>query len=222
MSSPHGVLVVRAGPSALVRLLHLGRPLAIRLREVMMLRQTFTFGVLLATTLTAATGYAQAPETFTATATVKTAGQADASAPVTIVVDRYMPQSEADRLIAAFTAGGPAALRKALTGVAPTGSVKLGAGAATPTRLAIERPTDKGRLLTIVADQPLLFLGAGVPGAKSKEGYDFAIIDIVVDASGSGAGALAPAAKVTVKQGVFVVEDYAAEMVKLTAVKKVK
>ena len=103
-----------------------------------------------------------------------------------------------------------------------TGSVKLGAGAATPTRLAIERPTDKGRLLTIVADQPLLFLGAGVPGAKSKEGYDFAIIDIVVDASGSGAGALAPAAKVTVKQGVFVVEDYAAEMVKLTAVKKVK
>ena len=76
-----------------------------------MLRQTFTFGVLLATTLTAATGYAQAPETFTATATVKTAGQADASAPVTIVVDRYMPQSEADqpdRRVHRRRAGGPA------------------------------------------------------------------------------------------------------------------
>ena len=167
-------------------------------------------------------GYAQAPETFTATATVKTAGQARRERSGH---DRRRPQhaaGEADRLIAAFNAGGPAALRKALGGVPATGTVKLGAGAATPTRLAIERPTDKGRLLTIVADQPMLFLGAGVPGAKPKEGYDFAIIDIVVDASGSGAGALAPAAKVTVKQGVFVVEDYAAEMVRLTAVKKVK
>ena len=160
-------------------------------------------------------------ETFTATATVKTAGGGRERAGH----DRRRPLHAAERsrrLIAAFTAGGPAALRKALAGVPPTGTVKLGAGAATPTRLAIERPTDKGRLLTIVTDQPLLFLGAGVPGAKPKEGYDFAIIDIDVDASGSGAGTLAPAAKVTVKQGVFVVEDYAAEMVKLTGVKKVK
>jgi len=186
-----------------------------------MLRQTLT-GVLMATTLAAATGHAQAPETFTATAAVKTAGQASATAPVTIVVDRYMPQSEAEKLIAAFTAGGPAALRKALSGVPATGSVKLGDGKATPTRLAIERPTDKGRLLTIVADQPLLFLGAGAPDAKPKQGYDFAIIDVVVDASGNGTGAIAPAAKVTVKQGVFVVEDYASEMVRLTGVKKVK
>ena len=82
--------------------------------------------------------------------------------------------------------------------------------------------TDKGRLLTIVADQPILFLGAGVPGAKPKDGYDFAIIDIEVGATGSGSGTLAPAAKVTVKQDVFVVEDYGAELVRLTAVKKVK
>ena len=37
-------------------------------------------------------------ETFTATATVKTAGGATATTPVTIVVDRKMAQSEADRL----------------------------------------------------------------------------------------------------------------------------
>ena len=79
--------------------------------------------------------------------------------------------------------------------------MQLGAGQATPTRLAIERPTDKGRLLTIVTDQPILFLGAGVPGAKPKEGYDFAIIDLEVDAKGTGSGTLAPAAKVTVKDG---------------------
>jgi hypothetical protein len=163
-----------------------------------------------------------AAETFTATASVKAAGGAAASTPVTITVDRKMSQPEADKLTAAFTAGGAAGLRKALVGVPPTGSVRLGAGAATPTRLTLERATDKGRLLTIVADKPLLFLGAGIPGAAPKEGYDFAVIDLEVDGKGSGSGTLAPAAKVTSKQGAFVVEDYAGELVQLTAVSRVK
>jgi hypothetical protein len=63
-------------------------------------------------------------------------------------------------------------------------------------------------------------LGAGVPGAKPKEGYDFAIIDLEVDAAGTGSGSFAPAAKVTVKQGVFVVEDYSGELLKLTGVSR--
>ena len=64
----------------------------------------------------------------------------------------------------------------------------------------------------------MLFLGAGVPGAKAQAGYDFAIIDLEVDANNAGSGTLAPAAKVTVKNGAFVVEDYAGELVRLTAV----
>jgi hypothetical protein len=190
----------------------------------MMLRQTLRNGVLslAAATLAVAPGFAQTSETFTATAAVKTAGAASASAPVTIVVDRTMPKAEADGLVAAFKAGGAAALRKALVGVPATGSVQIGAGKATATRLTIDRPTDKGRLLTIVTDQPILFLGAGTPGAKPKEGYDFAVIDIEVDAKGSGSGTLAPAARVTLKDGVFSVQDYASELVRLTAVKKVK
>ncbi len=189
----------------------------------MMLRQLLRNGALtlVASTLAGAPGYAQTPERFTATAAVKTAGAATASAPVTIVVDRKMPQSESDRLVGAFKTGGVSALRKALAGVPPTGTVQLGAGAATPTRLTIERATDKGRLITIVTDQPILFLGGGVPGAKPKEGYDFAIIDIEVDAKGTGSGTLAPAARITVKEGVFIVEDYASELIRLTAVKKV-
>jgi hypothetical protein len=161
-------------------------------------------------------------ETFSATATVTTAGASTATAPVTIVVDRKMSQREADSLLAAFKTGGATALRKALVGVPPTGSVRLGSGTPTPTRLTLERPTDKGRLLTIVTDTPILFLGAGVPKAKARDGYDFAIIDLEVDGNGSGSGTLAPAAKVTVKQGVFVVDDYASELVRLTTVTKTK
>jgi hypothetical protein len=161
-------------------------------------------------------------ETFTATAAVKAAGGASTTAPVTITIDRKMSESEADTLRASFTKGGAAGLRKALVGVAPTGSIQLGSGKPTPTRLTIERPTDKGRLLTVVTDQPILFLGAGIPGAKPKDGYDFAVLDIEVDAKGTGSGTLSPAAKVGLKQGAFVVEDYAAELIRLSGVKKVK
>ena len=172
--------------------------------------------------MTPASPNGQAAEVFTATAAVKGVGGASANAPVTITIDRKMPQSEADALMAAFKTGGAAALRKGLVGIKPTGTVKLGAGSATPTRFTIERVTDAGRLLTILTDQPLFFVGAGTPGAKPKEGYDFAVIDIEIDGKGNGSGTLAPAAKLKVTQTGFVVEDYGAEGVRLTAVKKTK
>jgi hypothetical protein len=209
-----------------VRLLHLR--LARRIsaeRGHMNLRQKGLTGVLSLAMVgaTVASAVAQAgAETFTATATVKTAAAATATAPVTIVVTRTMSQAEADGLTAAFKSGGVPALRKALTGIPATGSVQLGNGTATPTRMALERPTEKGRLLTLVTDQPILFLGAGLAGAKPKEGYDFAVIDLEVDGAGSGAGTISPAAKITVKQGAFAVDDYASEIVRLTDVKRVK
>jgi hypothetical protein len=173
----------------------------------------------------AAVAFAQAQagaETFSATATVKTAGGAAATSPVSIVIDRKLSQADTDRLTAAFKEGGAAGLRKALGGAAAAGSIRLGSGEPTPARIVVERATDKGRLITVVTDKPILFLGAGVPGAKAKEGYDFAVLDLEVDAKGNGGGTLAPAAKVTLKQGAFVVEDYAQELVRLTGVKKVK
>jgi hypothetical protein len=88
--------------------------------------------------------------------------------------------------------------------------------------MTLERVTEKGRLLTIVTDQPIVFLGAGMPQAKSKDGYEFGIIDIEVDSTGSGSGTLAPAAKVSIRQGAIVVDDYGSEVVRLIDVKKVK
>lgn len=159
-------------------------------------------------------------ETYTATASVKTAGGATASAPVTIVVSHKMSQAEVDKFLAAFRSGGAAALRKALTGVPPTGSVQVGKGPKTPTRLTLERAIDKGRLLTIVTDKPILQLGAGIPGAKPKAGYDFAVIDLELPATGPGTGTFSPAAKISVKEGAFIVEDYSGEVLKLAGVSK--
>jgi len=161
-------------------------------------------------------------EVFAATATVKTAAGGTASAPLTLTINRKQSQAEADQFAAAFTSGGAAGLRKALQGVAPTGAISFGGGAPTPTRITIERTTDKGRLLTVVADKPILFLGAGLPDAKAKAGYDFAVLDLQVNASGSGAGTFAPAARITIKQGAFVVEDYGSELIRLASVKLAK
>jgi hypothetical protein len=173
--------------------------------------------------MTPATSRGQAAgEVFTATAAVKTPSGAAATAPVTIAVDRKMPQSEVDALVAAFKTGGAAALRKGLAGVKPTGTVRVGAGEVMPTRFTLERVTGEGRLLTILTDKPLLFVGGSAPGAKPREGYDFAVIDIEVDGKGTGSGTIAPAAKIKMNQGAFVVEDYGAEVVRLTAVKKTK
>jgi hypothetical protein len=161
-----------------------------------------------------------AAEVFTATATVKTADGKSATAPMTITIDRTMPESEAAPLVAAFKSGGAAALRKALVGVAPTGSVRVGKGKAASARFTVERATGGGRLLTIVTDQPLVFIGANAPGAKPKAGYDFAVIDLQIDAAGAGSGTVSPAATLKLNGDAFVVEDYSGEVVRLTGVKK--
>lgn len=179
---------------------------------------TILSGALLMPALTAQS--TAAAEVFTATATVKTADGKSGSAPVTITIDRTMPAAEAAPLVAAFKSGGAAALRKALVGVAPTGSVRVGDGKDTPARFTIERATGGGRLVTIVTDQPLVFIGATKPGAKPKAGYDFAVVDLILDASGGGTGTIAPAARLKLNGDALVVQDYSGEVVRLTAIKK--
>ena len=162
-------------------------------------------------------------ETFTATATVKTAGGAAASAPVTITVDRKMSQSEVDKLTAAFTTGGVAGLRKALVGVPPTGSVRLGAAAATPTRLDA-RAAHRQRPAPHHRDRPAdrCSSARACPAPRRRRATTSPSSTSKSTPRAAARARSRPAAKVTVKQGVFVVEDYASELVRLTGVSKVK
>jgi hypothetical protein len=176
--------------------------------------------VALTVTGTAGTPAPTGPETFLATATSATTGGMTATAPVTIGIVRTTPEDEAQALVRAFVTGGETALRQALSGLAPTGSVRIGNASPTPTRITLDRPTDKGRLLTIVTDRPILFVGGGFPEAKAKDGYGFAVLDIEVDAEGNGSGTLSPAAKVKVAQGAFVVDEYASQALRLTGVRR--
>jgi hypothetical protein len=91
-----------------------------------------------------------------------------------------------------------------------------------PIHFTVERSTARRRSLTIVTDRPMLSLGVGIPTATATDGYDFAVLQIEIDARNRGGGTLWRAAKVKLNKGAFVVDDYASGLVRVTCLTKLK
>ena len=160
-------------------------------------------------------------ETFTATAAVKSPS-GSGSMPVKIGIDRFVSETDRSAVMELVKAGDRTATRKALAGMADIGFIELGTKR-TPLKYAYARPTGAGRLITVLTAEPILFLGAGRPDAKPKEGYDLALALLVLDGSDKGDGELAPAARIKVDdKGAIVTEEYGREVVRLTNIAKVK
>jgi hypothetical protein len=178
-------------------------------------------GVALLCTIPFTVGAAGAPDaaqTITATATVKTAGGASTSAPLTVTVRQFTTDAQRNELMAALKKGGTASARAMLVKRRDIGTVQLGARM-TPIKFAYARTTGDGRLITVVTAEPLVFLGAGLPGAKPTTGYDLGLVMLQVAASGPGSGELVPATKIKLnEQDAIVTEDYSGEVVHLTNV----
>ena len=163
-------------------------------------------------------GRAQAAETITASAQVKSAGGAAASAPVTVTVDWFSTDAERDEVMATLKKGGTTAVRELLAKKSALGSVKVG-NSTTPIRYVYARTTGDGRLITAVTGAPIAFIGAGLPNAPAKTGFDLGLVMLEVSRAGSGKGELVPATKVKVDaQGAIVTEDYSGEVVHLSNV----
>jgi hypothetical protein len=160
-------------------------------------------------------------ETFSAVASMKTAGGVSASAPVTVVVSQFATDADHAALVGVLKKGGTAAVKEWLSKRADAGRLQLGARR-TPIKFAYSRPTGEGRLITVATAEPIVFAGAGLPGAKTTEGYELGLVLLDVVATGPGRGELSPAAKVRVnEQGAIVTEDYnAADVVHLSNVVK--
>ena len=156
------------------------------------------------------------PETFAATATVKRGG-VSASAPVSVTITRYSSDAERDAVMAAVRAGGSAALHRALGSTKDAGSIQLGERR-TAIKFVAQRPTPSGRLLTIVTAEPIVFLGAGLPEAAPRDGFEVAVAMLDLD-GGKLSGELVPAAKVGVDpKGALLIDDYGATVVWLNGV----
>lgn len=161
------------------------------------------------------------PETYNATASMKTAGGAAMTVPVVISIERWTTDAEREKVSGALKAGGTTALQKHIAGTPSLGVLQVGE-VKTPIHFARSLPVGGGKVVTVATSQPVFFVGAGAPGAKAKAGYDIAIALFQVDAAGKGdVGDFAPAAKVKFdERGALVIEDYGAEAVRLGGIAK--
>ena len=160
------------------------------------------------------------PETYMATASVKTAGGASLTAPVTIDLTAWTSDADRTRLAGVLKSGGDEALQKQLAAMKTLGKVTLGK-TTFDAKYAYAMTSSEGRIITVVTTTPMFFVGAGAPGAKPKSGHDFGVVTIEVNDAGSGRGTLTPAASLRMSPAdAFVVEDYSAELVTLPDVRK--
>ena len=160
------------------------------------------------------------PETFNGKARVAT-GTAIADASFTIQIDQYTPEKDLKVMEQALQSGGSAGFVAALKKAPVAGHLKTGDKTFT-IRWARQRETPKGRVISIVTDAPVYFVGAGVPGAQARTGFDVAVAQMNIDSAGLGDGTIALAAKVKPgAEGGVEVQDYATEPVKLVSIMRV-
>ncbi len=161
-----------------------------------------------------------AAETYSATASVK-GPQGMVTAPLVVVIERYTTDAERSKAAEALKAGGTSALRQALEKMPAIGHIDVGSRQ-TPIKYAYARPVSSGRLVTVIADRPIAYLGEKLPNPKPKAGFDLAFAMLNLPSSGKGSGELGPAAKIKIEGGALVTEDYGAEVVALKDIEKKK
>jgi len=160
------------------------------------------------------------PETFdvTAAATLSGGAKGNVTAEITIQIDRYSPEHALTTMTDALQYNGYPGFLLALRAAPPAGTLEV-AGQKFTIRWARQIATDTGRTITFVTDQPVFFVGARKPGAKSTAGYETAVVQLLLDKSGRGVGTMAAAARV--KRGGETgvrIDNYAETPLKLTAV----
>ena len=120
----------------------------------------------------------------------------------------------------ALRTGGYPGFLTALRKAPVVGYVEAGAKKFT-VRWARVVPDGDGRTISIVTDGPIYFVGGGNPDAKSRAGYDLAVLQLKMDAAGIGEGTMAAAARVKPggETGV-IIDQYADQPIKLLSVRR--
>jgi hypothetical protein len=167
---------------------------------------------------------AEAVEHLTATAvTVPKAGLRPTAVTVEIVIDRWSPDAERDRLIETLKTERSNAVLTLIRGLPSIGHISTPTSTGASLRFAHARRTeDGGRRIIIVTERPM---GADQQTRRRRgTDYPFTIADLRMDSSGSGEGTLAYAAELThnAKTGTIEIGNYSTEPVRLTSVKSVR
>jgi hypothetical protein len=177
--------------------------------------------------LSAATGGAQSPgnsgtpETFSASAQIKTAS-GPISVPIQIHIRRYTPDFDRGAMEDALKHGGYGSFVNALRKAPDVGVVAAGDGKFT-IRWAREHKTDKGRTVVVITDKAVFFVGGALANAKPRAGYETALIQLQVDDAGVGTGMMAAAVRIKPGGETHVrIDNYADEPLQLVKVTRQK
>ena len=158
-------------------------------------------------------------ETFHVNATAATAeGKGSVTVPITIAITQYTREHARVAVTDALKHEGYPGFLRAVREAPIAGTLTM-AGRDYTIRWARQVPTANGRVVTIVTDKPVFFLGLGPPDAKSTKGYEVAVARLEVGGGGDGSGIMAAAARVKPDgQGGVRIDDYGEQPVKLTIV----
>jgi hypothetical protein len=161
---------------------------------------------------------ATAPETFSAKARVENSAGAAIESPIQVHIERYTPDFDRTAVENGLKYNGYSGFLTALRKAPDVGYVDLN-GQKTTIRWARQTTAAAGRTIVVVTDKPVYFIGGGLAASKPRAGYEVALMQLQIDAKGSGAGTMAAAARVKPggETGVQV-DDYAEAPVKLLTV----
>jgi hypothetical protein len=158
-----------------------------------------------------------APEIFNATASAKTAKSAISGA-LEVRVTRYTPDFDRKTVEEALRLGGYPRFLTALRNAPEVGQLVLGDGQPYTIRYARETVEAGTRTIIVVTDRPVFFVGtSGAGAAKPRAGFEVAVLQIQLDATGRARGTIAAAARVRPNgDGGVLLDDYADEPIALT------
>src|SRR6185295_7016514 len=129
--------------------------------------------------------------------------------PIQVHIERYTPDFDRTAVENGLKFNGYSGFLTALRKAPDVGYVDLN-GQKTLIRWARETPSGAGRTIVVVTEKPVFFISGGRSNAKPRAGYEVALVQLQVDAKGSGTGTMAAAARIKAggETGVQV-DDYA-------------
>lgn len=161
---------------------------------------------------------AAAPEVFTGTAHAKNATGA-ASGTLVVRLRRVTPEFDRKSVETALKEGGYPRFLTAIRNAPEVGQVVLAGGKPYAIRYARERVANGGRVLVLVTDKPIYFVGGGRADAAPRTGFEVAVIEIRMNAGDAGSGSMAAAARVRPDgDGGVLLDDFADELITLSGI----
>jgi hypothetical protein len=145
-----------------------------------------------------------------------------ASAYVKVHIERFTTDKERQTLLDALRTNGYQTFLPALRKTPIVGYLSI-KDQKWDLRWAHQELRDLGQVVTVATSTPVYFAGGGGVEAKSRTGYEMAVLRIEVDTIGMGKGTFAAAARVkpNADSTGVTVDDYAGEPMPITTVTRI-